>query len=160
MFSKEKLRYRLYRLQQRLAITQRELLALWVTFSLLALGLVVKEYRKRTLRFDPAMYVESDSLFEAAFSELRRESDSTLALAESLATVDTVEEAPPRLIVNINTATSQELEQLPRIGPAMAQRIIDYRERYGPFRQKKDLIRVRGIGPKTFERLEPLVVVR
>ena len=64
--------------------------------------------------------------------------------------------APGKL--NINTATAAELELLPGIGPALAQRIIDHRVRHGPFGKLKDLDGVRGIGPKTLDRLEPLIV--
>jgi competence protein ComEA len=53
--------------------------------------------------------------------------------------------------VNLNTATSEELMTLDRIGPKYAQRIIDYRETYGPFEKIEDIMKVKGIGPKTFE---------
>jgi competence protein ComEA len=62
--------------------------------------------------------------------------------------------------ININTATAAELELLPRIGPAMAQRILDHRAARGPFRSINDLDKVKGIGPKTLEKLRPLVTVK
>lgn len=68
-------------------------------------------------------------------------------------------EAAPVLIVNINTASAAELELLPGIGPALAQRIIEYRAKHGRFRRVDDLDAVRGIGPRTLERLRPLVRV-
>lgn len=61
------------------------------------------------------------------------------------------------LSVNINAATAAELELLPSIGPALAQRIIDERTRLGSFKSIEDLDKVRGIGPRTLERLRPLV---
>jgi competence protein ComEA len=61
--------------------------------------------------------------------------------------------------ININTATAAELEQLPRVGPAMAQRIIDYRNANGPFATIEALQQVKGIGPATFEQLRDLVTV-
>lgn len=61
--------------------------------------------------------------------------------------------------VNLNTATAAELETLPGIGPALAQRIVAHREQRGPFRTVKDLLKVSGIGPKKFEGLEDLVTV-
>ncbi len=59
--------------------------------------------------------------------------------------------------LNINTATAAELELLPGIGPALAQRIIAHRAQHGPFGALRDLDNVRGIGPKTLKQLEPLV---
>ena len=61
--------------------------------------------------------------------------------------------------VNINTATAEELQSLPRIGPAMAQRIIAWRESHGGFRSVDELDAVPGIGPSMLENLRPLVTV-
>ena len=61
--------------------------------------------------------------------------------------------------VNLNTATREELEVLPGIGPALAQAILDYRRERGPFRRVEDLLEVPGIGPAKLERLRPLVRV-
>ncbi|AYF99373.1 competence protein ComEA [Protaetiibacter intestinalis] len=60
--------------------------------------------------------------------------------------------------VDLNTADVAALDTLPRIGPAMAQRIIDWREANGPFSSVDDLLAVSGIGAKTVEALRPLVV--
>ncbi len=59
--------------------------------------------------------------------------------------------------VNLNTATVAELDTLPRIGPMMAQRIIDFREANGNFATVDDLRGVTGIGEKTFEGLKDLI---
>ncbi|MCS6911025.1 MAG: ComEA family DNA-binding protein, partial [Anaerolineales bacterium] len=61
--------------------------------------------------------------------------------------------------ININTATLAELDTLPRIGPVIAQRIIDYRTANGPFRRIEDIQNVRGIGPATFEQIKDLITV-
>jgi len=62
-------------------------------------------------------------------------------------------------LVNVNTATPAELETLPRIGPTMAQRIVEYREVNGPFAAIEDIQNVPGIGPATFEGLKDLIAV-
>jgi len=61
--------------------------------------------------------------------------------------------------VNINTASVEELEALPRIGPALAQRIVDYRAEHGPFQRVDDLVQVKGIGSALLEILRPYVTV-
>ncbi len=62
--------------------------------------------------------------------------------------------------VNLNTATVAQLEALPGVGPATAARIVEDRERNGPFRRVEDLMRVSGIGRKRFEALKDLITVR
>jgi len=61
--------------------------------------------------------------------------------------------------VNINTASLAELEKLPRIGPQIAQRILDYRKENGNFKKVEDILKVRGIGEKVFEQLKDLITV-
>ncbi|HUF24275.1 MAG TPA: helix-hairpin-helix domain-containing protein [Vicinamibacterales bacterium] len=61
--------------------------------------------------------------------------------------------------VNLNTATAADLEKLPGIGPATAARIIEYRQKNGPFKKVEELMNVRGIGEKSFLKLKPLVSV-
>jgi len=61
--------------------------------------------------------------------------------------------------ININTASAPQLEELPGIGPSLAQRIIDYREKHGPFKTIRDLMKVQGIGEKKFAALEEYVTV-
>ena len=61
--------------------------------------------------------------------------------------------------ININTASAQELEKLPAIGKGLAERIVDHREKYGPFRRPEHLIIVRGISDKRFRVLRDLITV-
>ncbi len=61
--------------------------------------------------------------------------------------------------VNINTASAEQLMLLPRIGPAVAGRIIEFREQNGSFKQVADLMLVKGIGEKTFTLIEPYAAI-
>jgi comEA protein len=61
--------------------------------------------------------------------------------------------------VNINTASLAELQKLPRIGPQIAQRILDYRKENGNFKKIEEILKVRGIGEKVFSQLKDLITV-
>ena len=65
------------------------------------------------------------------------------------------EEAP----LNLNTATQAELELLPGIGPVLAQAILDYRDSFGGFSAKEQLMEVSGIGEKRYAAVEALITV-
>ena len=80
----------------------------------------------------------------------------------------TLPETPPRfevpapengLRININTASAVELEKLPGVGIAIAQRIVTYREQYGSFRRPEHLLMVRGISDRKFREIRPMIVV-
>ncbi len=61
--------------------------------------------------------------------------------------------------ININTATVKELTQLDGVGDAIAKRIVEYRENAGPFKEPRDLMKVKGIGEKTFEKNKDKITV-
>ncbi|MBN1310179.1 MAG: helix-hairpin-helix domain-containing protein [Anaerolineae bacterium] len=63
------------------------------------------------------------------------------------------------MIININTASQAELETLPGIGPAIAGRIIEYRESQGSFNSIESIMEVSGIGPATFDKIKDLITV-
>ena len=81
----------------------------------------------------------------------------TLALAAALAGEAYAATAPASPQVNINTATAAELQLLPRVGPALSQRIIEFRTTNGAFKAPEELIRVKGIGEKKAKRIADLV---
>jgi competence protein ComEA len=61
--------------------------------------------------------------------------------------------------VNVNTASIAELQYLPRIGPSVAAKIVEQREKSGPFKSLDDLLLVRGIGEATYEQLKPYLAL-
>ena len=65
----------------------------------------------------------------------------------------------PTTKININTAPANELEKLPGIGKGLATRIVEHREKYGPFRKPEYLIIIRGISDKRFRALQDLITV-
>lgn len=65
----------------------------------------------------------------------------------------------PSAPVNLNTATAAQLDALPGIGKATAERIIEYRQKAGGFKKTEELMNVQGIGEKNFLKLKPLVTV-
>jgi competence protein ComEA len=62
--------------------------------------------------------------------------------------------------LNLNSATPEQLDALPGIGPALAARIVAYRDEHGPFSQIEQLKCIKGIGPRTLEKLRPCLTER
>ena len=144
-------------------LTKAQMRALW--FIIIVFGISVFYQYAKIWFFPEAAY--DFSSFEQAFIRRR---DSLLAQEklDSLREISEQQQKPASyqsekikgLPVNINTASSEQLQQLPRIGPAMAARIIEYRTQNGKFRNKEDLMRVRGIGEKTFRNLKDMISIQ
>ena len=69
------------------------------------------------------------------------------------------EAKPAPATINLNTATAAELEKLPGIGQKVAARIVEYRQKNGPFKKIEELMNVRGVGEKNFLKLKPQITV-
>ncbi len=63
-------------------------------------------------------------------------------------------------LININSSNIDELTRLPGIGEKLAQRIVDYHRRHGPFMNREELMQVKGIGEKKFERMKDLIILQ
>ncbi len=90
-------------------------------------------------------------------SHVHRKTALALALAFAFAALPVA--AAGAQSVNVNTATVEQLQLLPNVGPAVAQRIVEHREANGQFKASEDLMLVRGIGEKSFEKLRPYVSI-
>jgi competence protein ComEA len=62
-------------------------------------------------------------------------------------------------VININSADAAQLALLPRVGPSLAQKILDYRKKNGPFKSTDDLMLVQGIGEKSYQLLKPYLTL-
>lgn len=174
----------LHALDQRVALTALERSTLAVLTLLVAAGLALGHVRRfdappvdaRVFAIDArAVQVASaapdsvvaprqDSIATAARADVAREIAAAKAI--EAASGETPERTSRRAKkaaftgrLNLNTATATELEQLPRVGPALAARIVAYRQQSGGFRRPADLTHVKGIGEKTLEKLLPHVFV-
>ena len=75
------------------------------------------------------------------------------------ASVDAGKKKPPAKPVNLNTANSEELQQVPGIGPATADKILQMRKSYGAFKSVDDLLAIRGLGPKRLDKMRKYLTV-
>lgn len=106
----------------------------------LLLGSAVSLYRHHRPHIAPELAVSSPEVSEA-------EAPDSTAKAEK----------GPGEKLNINSATSQQLQSLPGIGPQLAERIVAHRQACGPFSSAHDITEVRGIGEKSFQRFRDLI---
>lgn len=82
-----------------------------------------------------------------------------ISVEQSTASPDTEASGTEAALININTATFEELDSLPGIGPTLAQNIIDYRDTYGDFECIEDIMKVSGIGEMVFNDIRHLITV-
>jgi len=84
---------------------------------------------------------------------------AVLAQTKPPATRSAAKPAAAGAIVNLNTASASDLEGLPGIGAKTAARIVEYRQKNGPFKKIEELMNVRGVGEKNFLKLKPQITV-
>lgn len=109
-----------------------------------------QQYLARYDSIRQQLYQDSLAALQPAPVEAQRMSSSSLQSVAATASPG---------IININTAGIDELIRLPRIGPKTAARIISWRLENGVFKVKKDIQKVKGIGPKTYRKLKQLIRV-
>jgi comEA protein len=84
---------------------------------------------------------------------------SILVFCFAFAAISDATKKPPPKPVNINTANSEELQQVPGIGPATAEKILQMRKSYGTFKSVDDLLSIKGIGKKRLEKMRKYLTV-
>ncbi len=148
-------------------LTKAQEKAIYFLIALLCLSAL---YRQLHLFLNPRPAYD----FSAADSQFYRQLDSVRAIYKQDSLAKALSAAQPLLTsqlqpavqtqksaikkaININTASVDDLTTLPRIGAKTAARIIEYRNKQGPFVVKRDLLKIKGIGGKTLERLRPLI---
>lgn len=134
----------LYRWQRHVALTSLETTVLLGLVSLLMLGVGVQHWQMHQI---PPL---SDQLHTGPEAL----PDSLLNAAQTASPL-----AAPNPPINVNAADAEALQALSGIGPALSQRIIDYRTAHGPFQSVDGLQAVSGIGPKTVEDIADRVVL-
>ena len=117
----------------------------WKAVTFLVILILVGSGFWGVRRFAPAVFLGKPDLIAVPDKE-RPKNQATETLTPN----------KPELL-NINTASAEELQTLPNIGVQMAQRIVDYRTQHGKFSSVDDLQNVKGIGAKTLEKLRPFV---
>jgi competence protein ComEA len=113
---------------------ERLALAVWSALALVALGILLWQRQRPPLTIEGAPAPIQAALWDESLRTSRQ--------------------------VDVNTAGVAELERLPEIGPALAQRIVDDRRAHGRFRTPEELSRVPGIGPKTYDAVKDYVTTK
>lgn len=148
-------------------LTRNELTVLLFVLALTGVGIWYQIYKSITTEntSSKSLSSDSDSLIANIFSSgfemgSRTTSLETLSTNQNLfqSTSKKFDKKQP-VIVNINTASVEELTKLPGVGLKVAERIIEYRKSKGKFTSKKDLLNVKGIGEKKFEILESKITL-
>jgi comEA protein len=139
---------------QNLTSDQRR--AIIVSITIILTAAVIQWLRPHLFVPDAIDYSESDSTFYR-LSRINnfKITDSKLPSGHSVSTKRNTKGKPEPGSIDINKATKSELEKLPRVGPKTAQLILDYRKSQGGFKSISELLDIKGIGPKTLEKIQP-----
>ncbi|MCF7825235.1 MAG: helix-hairpin-helix domain-containing protein [Candidatus Marinimicrobia bacterium] len=147
-----------------LNFTRQERIVIYFLVATLGVGAVLRLVRNQRLekQLTPNRFYEEEQQFKKIAEQINSDSLQFVDNANSNFDSDTsdfsVKDAHIETkIININTAGISELTELPGIGPALAKRIRAYTDLNGPFKNKSDIILVKGIGEKLYTRIEGLV---
>jgi len=165
---------KLFFLLDRLQISRNERISISILILLTVVLMVVFQVSEPKANYSEEYYAELESIFAERSQVIEAERHEILQRYQPFeedeadvytvtATADTTltEKAAPAdtVLININTADSETLQKLPGIGPAYAERIIEWRKENGKFESKEQLLEIRGIGPVRLENIRPLITI-
>ncbi len=138
--------------------TRQERIVIQFLMISIAIGLVTGIVRKMYFSPDFSEQIEKNiALFRNTTETII---SSHLTMPENTSTkTDDIEDEKSVKSLDINKAKKSDLLTLPKVGPVTAERIIRYRDDYGPFKSIDDLLNIKGIGSKTLEKMKPLITV-
>jgi len=144
-----------------LNLTKSERRALLFVAAVLLISIIIQWQKPHLTDTKIYDYSMQDSLFRALSADTLKPIITETPLKKAAAKWQRKRTAVSQIKilkkVNINKAGTAELIALPGIGPAMAQRILEYRRLNGPFHKAEDLLNVKGIGPKKLKKLSSYV---
>ncbi len=170
---------KLFFLIEKLEINRGERITISTLLVLLVFTGSFFGFKQPKVFYDPEHYAELEQIFHErsrvieeererimaryrpALPETSQAAPTALSVISEPVQADTSRSAsePSQGLININNATAEQLQQLPGIGPAYAQRIVEWREENGNFTSKEQLLEVRGIGQRRLETIIPLITL-
>lgn len=129
-----------------------------VILSLMAfflLGAVIKIYKANY-----RVYPEKELVKNLSLDSLRQEFIQKSNAMEVAGDQPPIGLAAFPAKIDINSNSAAELVKLPKIGPALAKRIIEYRQQHGDFKKPTELKKVKGIGPKIYQQIQPYIYIK
>ena len=144
-------------------LSKSEQRALLLVALIIITAILIEWFKPHQIHTKIYDYSLQDSLFKALSLQTSTENTTQTSAAVSSPAPALVKKKTKKELqaksININKAGKDELTRLPRIGPKIAERIIAYRKKNGPFKSIDEIKKVKGIGNKTFNKLAPFIVV-
>ena len=143
-----------------LNLTRQERLVIQFLALFFLIGSGIHIFRENILKDDSIKFLNED-VEAREFRDRAKQIDSVYFSVEKVAKEDKPisDEITAVLSINLNSASAEDLMRLPKIGKVTAQRIIDYRNKHGRFSSIDELLNIKGIGEKTFERIKGDVTI-
>lgn len=139
--------------------TPQERFTILFLVFLFVLGASLYLYKLNHLSFAPAYTIQDFDKKMAPGQYASQPINYNLPLPSEPGKQPLKKKPAPRRSVNINTAGERELTTLPGVGPVYAQRIIAYREKHGSFKSIEEIKRIKGIGEKTFQKMQSYLTI-